>query len=204
MSKPTKSYSRSFTAGALMLTESTALVDLYLDIKDWTQVKKDAVEKNILHARTKASLIRMVRETVTRLSNFSDSQIALFSKSDKTTKQLLLWYAICKTFPFINEFAKEILHEKYLKLEPLLSLEDINVFFTKKAGWDEELESKSESTKLKMKQVLLRMLREAEFIDSNDRILPAFLSAEFLSCMSSSGDWHHLYPAQAPIQENIR
>ena len=197
-------YSRSFTAGALMLSESNALTELYQKAKDWNVVRTDAIEKNILHARTRASLIRIVRETINRLQCLTEQQVSLFNQTDKATQKLLLWYAICKSFPFVSDFAKEVLHEKFMKMEQTISLEDLSVFFIKKAGWNEDLENKSESTKSKMKQVLLRMLREADFIDTNDKLLPVFIPSAFASSMNHREDWQSLFPAHISVQELSR
>ena len=198
-------YSRTFTAGVLMLSESAALVDLYLNLKDWNLVKKEAIENNVLHARAKSSSLRVVNEAVNRLRNLNEAQLTIFDIADKSTKQHLLWYAICKTFPLISDFAEEVLHDKYTKLETKLTMEDINVFFMKKAGWHDDLENKSLSTKIKMKQVLFHMLKEAELIDNNNNvILPAFFSKDFLSCMPFSNQWHLLYPTQTPVMEYVK
>ena len=199
-----KKYSRAFTAGALMFSESILITDLYLKLNSWQEVIKEATTTNILKARKSSSSIRIVSEAVTRLRNLSDKQLILFQTTDKATKQQLLWYAICKTFPFIFDFAKDVLHDKYSKMETILSIEDINVYFTKQAGWHEDLEKKAESTKSKMKVVLLRMLREAELVDKNNKIIPTFFSSEFLSCMPKDHEWVFLFPTQVTQQENYQ
>ena len=48
-------YRLSFTAGGLLLAESLALAEKFLEIGDWDSVQVWAVETNLLQARTLSS-----------------------------------------------------------------------------------------------------------------------------------------------------
>ncbi len=65
-------YALSFTAGALLVREGVLLALVYIQRRDWEQVRREAVRGNLLQTRTESTGARLVRETVTRLSALTD------------------------------------------------------------------------------------------------------------------------------------
>lgn len=188
-------YSRSFTAGALLLPESTSILELYNNQKDWKEVKKIALETNIINAKKAVSSDRIVSELIYRLQRLSDSQISLFLNSDINVKKNLLWLAICKSYPLIRDFAKEVINEKYLKMDPYVRHEDFTVFFTNKSGWHTDLDNISDLGKAKLKQVLFLMLRQANIINEHFEIIPGYYSKEFVNVITDKdAEWHIVFP----------
>ena len=66
-----------------------------------------------------------------------------------------------------------------------LSTFDYDAFFNRKADWHEELDQLTDSTRDKLKQVLFRMLREAELVSDEGAILPAILSQRLVDDSST-------------------
>jgi len=102
----------------------------------------------------------------------------LLSEGGRTEQLQMLWLAAAKRYQFIREFGEEIVREKYLKLDYLLSYDDFDSFFNAKAEWDDGLDGLSESTRKKIRQVLFRMLHEAEILTAGNMIVPTILGAE--------------------------
>ena len=96
----------------------------------------------------------------------------------------LLWLAICRRYRFIADFAMEIVREKYISLQFALDYEDFDFFFNKKSEWHEELDQIKPATRTKSRQILFKMLREADLLTSNNLINPAMLSPQLLSTIS--------------------
>jgi hypothetical protein len=76
----------------------------------------------------------------------------------------ILWLAVCKHYRIIYEFAIEVIREKFLRLDVILSYLDYDVFFNSKAEWRQGLDQLTGTTKKKLRQVLFRILHEAEII----------------------------------------
>ena len=74
---PPRRYALSFTTGALLAREAALLAPLYIERRDWEQVRDEAVEGNLLQARTYRTGVRLVRETVKRLSALTDDEVEL-------------------------------------------------------------------------------------------------------------------------------
>lgn len=172
----TTKYTMSFTAGGLYLRESVEIASLYLDFFDWELVKRKAVESNLIQARTLSSSARICREICFRLGRLNIDELKILIEGTTQEQHQILWLAICRHYRFIYEFAREVVREKYLSLNLDLSREDYDAFFNSKAEWHEELEQLTEKTRLKLRQVVFRMLREADLLTKTNKINPVMLT----------------------------
>lgn len=172
---PENHYSMSFTTAALAKTESRLIAELYLIKKDWRLVSQEAVESNTIQARTASSLKRVTREVISRLRLLPDELVNLVSRGNRIESNAALWMGVCIRYPFIGEFALEVLSEKFMQLDLSLSYDDYDRFFYRKAEWMASLETLSPSTRSKQRQVLFRMLKDADYISAKGEIQPFIL-----------------------------
>lgn len=169
-------YKISFTTGGLFYHEATKTVELYFQLKDWSLVKAQIHNENMLKTRTLSSLKRTARELVQRLEVLTDDQLAILADGSRQEQNHILWLAVCKQYRFVHEFAVEVVREKFLRLDLEISYRDFDIFFNTKAEWNEGLDQIKESTRKKLRQVLFRILTEAEIISSNLMIQPVMIS----------------------------
>ena len=173
---PAGRYALSFTTGALLAREVALLAPLYLDDRDWERVRDEAVADNVLQARTHRTGVRLVRETVKRLSALSDDEIELVVQGAGSERAHLMWAAACRRYTLIGEFAEEVVRERFLVLAPTLGYEDFDSFVSSKALWHEELSQISVSTLQKLRSNVFKMLAEAELLSEAGHIVPVVLS----------------------------
>lgn len=169
-------YRLSFTTGGLYYRESIKLAELYLALGDWSEVRKRIFDENLLQTNTYSSQVRTYREASSRLQQLSDTELELFLDSSEQERRYLLWLAICRHYKFIEEFSVEVLREKYLVTDMSLTHHDYDVFFNRKAEWHQELDELSLSTQSKLRQILFRILREADLLSEDNSIIPAILT----------------------------
>lgn len=172
----TSTYNMSFTVGALLQQPSVLFAELYSTLGDWQAVRAKVLEGNLLQARTQNTAHRICREVIARLKPLSADQLAILVGGSAKDQAHVLWAAICKRHRFIHDFAVEVIHEKFLTLDPNLVYADYDIFFNHKAEWHEELVNIQPSTRAKLRQIVFRMLREAELLSRRNRILPVLLS----------------------------
>lgn len=173
-------YAVSFTTGGLFHNESLALAQLYAQVRDWDAVRSEAISQNLLQTRTLSTLKRVSREIVSRLRTLSGAEIDFLLDASRQDQAYVLWLAICRRFSLIADFAIEVLRERYISLKTSLAHEDFDAFFNRKADWHPELDQVSDSTRRKLRQVLFRMLREAELLTAQNMICAAMLSPRLL------------------------
>ena len=172
----TKKYNMSFTSGALLHRESSLVLKLYMRLQDWNEVENEVFDKNILQSRTKSTSKHIYREIASRLSKLTKNEILKFHSATDKDQRYILWLSICRKYKFIAEFAHEIVREKFLSLQDAVSSEDYAAFFNAKAEWAPELDELSQSTQRKLRQILFRMLREANLLSNDNRIIPVMCS----------------------------
>jgi len=169
-------YRLSFTTGGLYYRESIKLSELYLRLRDWSEVRQKTLAENLLQLNTHSSQIRTYREVSSRLQQLSDIELELFMDCSEQDKRHLLWLAICRYYKFIEEFAVEVLREKFLSMDTSLTHHDYDVFFNRKSEWHDELYALSHSTRNKLRQVLFLMLVEAGLLSKNNSIISAIIT----------------------------
>jgi hypothetical protein len=169
-------YSMSFTTGALLSHESILMAELYQELANWDAVRDQVIAENRLQVRTLNASKRICREITSRLKLLTPAQLDLLREGARQEQGYLLWLAVCKRYRFIYEFAAEVVREKYLRLDLDLTYEDYNAFFNAKAEWHPEVEQLAPRTREKQRQFLFKMMREADLLTNDHRIIPALLT----------------------------
>jgi hypothetical protein len=96
------------------------------------KVENQVKNENLIKARTKSSVQRVYQELAPRLQTLSTEQLELLVESSIQEQKQILWYAVCKRYAFIREFANEVLHEKFLRFDYTLTDLDYDAFLTAK------------------------------------------------------------------------
>ena len=183
----TEKYSMSFTTGGLFHQESVKLAALFIELDDWDAVRDRVLSDNLLQARTLNTSKRVCSEIISRLKTFAPKEIDLLVHGSPQEQGYLLWIAVCRRYKFIADFAVEILRERYISLKNDLQYEDFDSFYNRKSEWHPELDEVQPSTRRQLRQVLFKMLRDAELLTANNIINAAMLSLRLLEAIPRSG-----------------
>jgi len=190
-------YILSFTAAGLALSETIKIAEVFLEFKDWEQTRKTILVNNMLQSRTIARTIRTYQEIYQRLELLSTEQIEFLIEGNINEQKNLLWFTICNRYKFIQEFAIEVIHEKFMLMDFELTELDYDAFYNRKMDWHEELFEISDSTKQKLKTVIFRMLREAELITNDNLIIQTILSERLIDVLAPAAPMsYQIFPLQ--------
>ena len=180
-------YLMSFTTGGLFHRESVQLAALYRDLDDWQAVHDRVIAENILQTRTVSTLKRVYREIASRLKTLNPTELAFLLEGSHQEQAYLLWLAVCRRYSFIADFAVEVLRERYITLKNDVTYDDFDAFFNQKSEWHPELDNISRATRSKLRQVLFRILREADLLSANNTINAALLNPRLLEVILQAG-----------------
>lgn len=170
-------YKMSFSTGGLFLNESLVVARLHVQGEPWFATLDRAMTEGAASLPKAASQRRTLREIANRLSALTEEERDYFlQEADRSDQLALLWLATCRAYRFVREFATEVLRERYLSFQLDLPLESFDILFADKAEWDHSLAALSPSTQAKLRQVLFRMMREANILTGDNRILSAYVS----------------------------
>jgi hypothetical protein len=176
-------YSMSFTTGALLVRESITIAELYHELGDWDAVRDKVIAENRLQMRTLNASQRVCREVISRLKQLTPAQLALVQDSSRQEQGYVLWLAVCKRYRFIYDFAVEVVREKYLRFDLDLTYADYDMFFNAKAEWHPEVEHVTSATRSKQRQIIFKMLHEADLLSKNGRITPVLLTPRLIEAI---------------------
>jgi hypothetical protein len=192
-------YNMSFSSGGLCFNESLRVAEVYLEKKDWNLVRDIVLKRNILQARTESSLKRITREVISRLRLLTCNQLKLLINGSRQEQNFLLWLGVCKRHEFIKEFAIEIIREKCLRFNYKLTQQDYDIFYNHKSEWHPELETLTETTRKKLRQVLFRIIREAALVNGEGMIVPVFFTGDLAKVIIKDNvSWFNIYPISDP------
>lgn len=195
----TTKYSMSFTTATLLYRESLVVGELYAHLGDWERTRAIVVEENRLQMRTDNSSRRICNETISRLRHLTYDQFNLLLESDRQERQYLLWLAVCKRYRFIHDFAKDVLYEKYLRLDYVLEPADYERFLNAAGEWHPEVERIATRTRQKQRQFVFKILREADLLTADNQIIPALLSPNLIRAIGQDDpEQFMIFPAPTP------
>lgn len=177
-------YALSFTTGGLLAREAGVLAPVYSELRDWAKVRDAAVEENLLQTRTRSTGVRRLRESISRMSVLSDRELEMLADLTASERGHLMWAAACRRYDLIGEFAEEVLRERFLTLAGTVSYEDYDSFYRAKAMWHDELNDVTDLSYKKLRQVLFKMMSEAELLTAQGGIEPVLLSARVTECLT--------------------
>mgnify|MGYP001026526406 FL=1 len=178
MSQSNQTYKTSFTSGGLFQNECVELAVSYLETNDWNTTISQLKADGLTSSPKEKSKHRILREIVNRLQTLSETELYfLVEETDRRDQALLIWLSICRAYRLIREFTLEIVQDRYLAYQLELPPSSFDLFFEHKAEWDDTLASTSASTRVRLRQVLFKIMREVGIISEDNRIQTTYLSA---------------------------
>jgi hypothetical protein len=176
----------SFTTGTLLLQESSKLAGLYRELGSWDAVRVLVDSENILQTRTVKSSKSLSKVIISRLKGLAPEELQLLVEGSPQEQRYLLWIAVCRRHRFIAEFATEILRERYICLKTQLPYDEFDTFFNGKAAWHPALEGLRPSTRGKLRQVLFKMMREADLLTDDFTIKGAMITPDLVKAIPAT------------------
>lgn len=159
-------YTASFTAGSLLLDETTRILKYILNNE--LELKKDEIiKKNIIKINSESSRKRVLQEIRKRNEAVDKSVWGNFEKLSTREQKILLFYSTVKTYPILNDFMKDVIVNKWKSLKKDFSDREIEIFLNKKTAEHPEIEEWSETTRAKVIQVIQRILKEVGILKNN-------------------------------------
>ncbi|WP_434581484.1 DUF1819 family protein [Sulfurimonas sp. NW15] len=175
-------YLLSYTAVSLQAYEAEIIANIYRETLDWESVAKSVVDDDALQKGTISTRKREFTEFKKRLQTLTPEQLAYYEQASSSDVKNLTMLSCFKLYAFISDFAREIIRNKLLLFDFQLINSDYEAFYDSKRVAYDNLNTISEATKYKLKQVMFKMFEQAGFIDSvkNKNIQKPYLSQELI------------------------
>ena len=149
------------------------------------------VTENLFQYPTEKTIRKMALACIRRLRMMKDDSlvVAMATQPAEISKQICL-YAMIKQYRLVWDFMVTVIGEKYRLKDTSFSKMDLNVYFMRLQEQDDRVASWSDSTLAKLKQVLVKMLVENEYLDSSkaESLNPVWLNPLLENAIRSNND----------------
>lgn len=189
MSRP---YPLSFTGAALLTAESVILAELFMELKDWDQVYEQVLEENLFDRQKEATIRRLFNELSLRLRSLEEEELELVVDSNTEVQRLLLWQAVCRTYPFIGNFVAGPLRRKIAVRDFRMLDSDYFRYYDDQAIEHPRLLELTESTQEKMQSRLLYFLEQVGILQvaDNRQLRPLLVPNHLCTRVSAQNPVH--------------
>ena len=109
---------------------------------------------------------RMLAEFTKRLSFLTEDQKELLVHIDLTSQRQIAFLSACKTHLFLRDFVVEVIREKLLIFDYVLTEGEYISFYRRKSDLHSEMDELTEVTANKIRQVTFKILEQAGIIDN--------------------------------------
>jgi len=135
-----------------------------MSVSDLKKVKDSGVVFGSVKSRTSE---REFREVRSRLETLTPDQMNVLINGDLISQKQIAFLAVCKHYNFIRDFTIEVLRDKTLVFDFRINESDFNSFIDRRINVHPELETFSDSTLKKGKQVMFRILEQSGIINNS-------------------------------------
>jgi hypothetical protein len=174
-------YNFAFTGASMKFHDFMRLAH-YLEDQQ-LDIEEEVPDPNVIMRRSNTRTNkREFRELIKRYKLLTPSQRKLLTDLDVNSQKQLALVGICKLYSFIKDFIIEVVREKFIALDFKLTDADFQSFLNRHVELPPELESFSESTLKKGRQVTWKILEQGGLIDSsqNRTIMPQFVNQRLM------------------------
>ena len=162
----TKKYNGDIVAGSLLVAESRKIAQLLLEDVSGDKWNKAIIIDNILQKRSPAAAKRHARLIKKRLHTMTRELWNMIATGSSEIATQAVLSATIKDNRLLGDFLLNVIHERWRIFGKKLSNSDWNNYVEICAQVDPDILEWSETTQKKVRQVILRILAEAGYIDS--------------------------------------
>lgn len=188
--KAASPYSAVITREQFLFYEMRTTARLVQEGLDREEIISKIVEENLFQYPTEKSVRRMVQTCLRRLDSMEDNSLvsAIANEPSNVAKQVCL-YAMMRQYRLVWDFMLTVIGEKYRKLDSSFSKLDVNGFFLRLQEQDDWVAAWSDSTIVRIRQVIVKTLVENEYLDSPkaERLNPVLINPLLENAIRAAG-----------------
>lgn len=184
-------YNGSLTREQFLFHEMRITAKLLNDgLTDEEAINK-IIADNLFQYPTERQIKNLARACISRLNSLGDKTLvsAIATQSSEVAKQICL-YSMMKYNRLVWDFMITVIGDKYKQQNLSFSKIDVNAFFMRLQEQDDNVSTWAESTVKKIKQVLVRILVENNYLDNtkSDHLNPVLIYSILENSIRNNND----------------
>lgn len=162
-----KTYKASITREHFLFYEMRITARLLNEGCSENEVISRIVTENLFQYPTERSIKGMAKACLRRLTGMNNSELvtAVAAGPQDVSRQICL-YAMMKEHRLISDFMLTVIGEKYRTQDMSFGRINVNTFFLRLQEQDDAVAKWSQATIQKLKQIIVRILVQNEYLDS--------------------------------------
>lgn len=188
-------YSASLTGEPFLFNETRALAIFLVNGEDFISLRKRNLEENLIMHKKQGSLKRVNTPLFRRLAVISQPSLKEIAHGDAESAKILLLISIAKTDRLVGDFIFKVYADKVSLKYNKIEKSDIERYFETVYEQEPYLRGRTEQTKAKLKQQLVKILAEAGLIiktGQNYKITPPQLTNKLKNVLVADGDSEYI------------
>lgn len=183
--KTYKDYLGDLIGGSLMLRESQLVAKLLLSNPSNAEWTEEIVNNNILQKNSDASAKRNASTLKKRMALVSDELKDIIAYGSGDDARQAMFACVLINSPILSDFMKDVVIDAKRIYRQTLDQNDWEYFWGDRCRMFSELSEMTESTTYKIKQVVFKLLADAEYIDSSSRknLQNVYVSESVKTCL---------------------
>lgn len=184
-------YNAAITREQFLFYETRSVAKLLLEGLNDDEVIDRIISDNLFQYPTEKSIRKVAQGCLRRLEALGDDSLveAIATQPSAVAKQICL-YAMMRQNRLVLEFMVTVIGNKYRLLDTSFGKIDLNSFFIRLQEQDDWVATWSDATVTKLKQVLVKLLVENEYLDNiqSDHLNPIWLSGLLENAIRANND----------------
>lgn len=183
-------YNGEIVAGSLLVAESREIAKLLSEGKNGETWNEAVVTNNILQKRNPETARRQAGLIKRRLLLMKPALWEMIAKADAGLATQAVMAAAIKHSRLLGDFMNRVVREHWRTFQKSITITDWNHFMETCAQVDPKVESWSDSTRAKLKQVVFRILAEADYVENTRSLMlqPVLIEPELLTYLKSNAE----------------
>ena len=183
-------YNAEISAGSLMPLESRRIAAFLLTNPDDNALRRALIEENLLQKKAPATALRQAKLIRNRLNTLDITAWDMIANREQEVAVQLLLVAAIRHSQTLSDFINDVYKDHQRRLNLAIAPGDWESFFTECAHRDSSVIQWSASTQAKLLQVILRILKEAKYLENtrNMKLTPQSLHPDVRRYLSAQCD----------------
>lgn len=184
-------YKASLTREQFLFYEMRTTAKLMCEGLSEDKIVGRIVDENLFQYPTERSIKGMAKACISRLRLLNDDSLveAVATQPTDIAKQICL-YALMRYNGLVWDFMLTVIGEKYRLQDTSFGRIDLNIFFLRLQEQNDAVSTWSDSTIKKLKQILMKVLMENEYLDNmkSDHLNPVWLNPVLENAIRSNNE----------------
>ena len=193
--KDVSRYTAGLTGEIFLFNESRTLAGFLARGEDPDTLRARNLAENLIMYKKNSSLKRVSPPIFRRLATMSPSALEIFVSADLESSRILLLIAIAKTDRLVRDFLLTVYADKIALRATKIDKSDIERYFESVYAEEPLLRDKSDATKMKLKQQLMKNMVEAGLVKKQGdsfAVTRPNITARLANQLTADGDGEYL------------